>query len=262
MLSKKLLTELIVFFEEFTSSIKSTDFHISQIIEQRISHSYRVMDHIEKLCSSLEMDEEELLLAKFIALYHDIGRLEQYNLYKSFSDKDSENHASLSIKVIEKNNLDEELNDEEKNILKGAILLHNQPQLPKKEDPKILFFTRLLRDVDKLDLWHLFVDQFSSKTNANNPFIDPNLSTLSKVSDKVYEDVMENKQVNLNDIKTQVDYKLLLMSMVFDLNFKYSFKVVNQHQYIKKLYDTMPKSDRIIDSFRNIRIHIENQFLL
>ena len=57
----------------------------------------------------LNLKEKDLILAQTMALLHDIGRFEQYAKYRTFVDKDSVNHAELSVKVIDSNNILESL---------------------------------------------------------------------------------------------------------------------------------------------------------
>jgi putative nucleotidyltransferase with HDIG domain len=42
----------------------------------------------------------QLELAETIALFHDIGRFEQFKTYGTFDDRASENHATIGLKVL------------------------------------------------------------------------------------------------------------------------------------------------------------------
>ena len=46
-----------------------------------------------------------MVLAEIMALFHDIGRFEQYKQYRTFSDYRSEDHAALGVKVIKANRI-------------------------------------------------------------------------------------------------------------------------------------------------------------
>jgi len=43
-----------------------------------------------------------LAFAEVIAWLHDIGRFEQFDRYRTFADAESENHAQIALRVIEK----------------------------------------------------------------------------------------------------------------------------------------------------------------
>ena len=74
-------------------------------IAKKIAHSYRVIEVADKIAKSLELSNEDVQLAKLIALLHDIGRFEQLKIYDTFSDKDSIDHADFGVDVLFKNNL-------------------------------------------------------------------------------------------------------------------------------------------------------------
>ena len=65
----------------------------------------------------------------------------------------------------------------------------------------------------------------------------------------------------IEDLKSMNDYKLLLISMVFDINFKYTFRIMSEKQYVQKIYEILPKRDQIIDAYRGIKLFVENKFV-
>ena len=77
----------------------------------------------KKIAQNLNLDEEQIKLAELIGLFHDIGRFKQAELYNTFNDRISMNHAELSVKVLFDENLIENFNVEEKykKIIRGFI---------------------------------------------------------------------------------------------------------------------------------------------
>ena len=59
----------------------------SKDINLKIVHTYGVMERSEYIAKELKLNEEEIQLAKLIALLHDIGRFEQARKYNTFVDK-------------------------------------------------------------------------------------------------------------------------------------------------------------------------------
>jgi hypothetical protein len=88
-----------------------------------------------------------------------------------------------------------------------------------------------------------------------------NLPVSNEVAPKVAKALKNHKSVLKADVVTTTDFKLLQMGWVFDLNFKRSFQLLSEMQLIKKLYDTLPKNDQIIELYRIIKIYLENQLL-
>ena len=67
-----------------------------------------------------------------MSLIHDIGRFTQFIKYKTYDDLLSENHALLSAKIIEKENILSNYNEEEQKLILKAVSLHNKKDLPVK----------------------------------------------------------------------------------------------------------------------------------
>ena len=97
-------------------------------IDRKIKHSYRVIDVAEDIAKSLKLTEEDITLAKLIALLHDIGRFEQIRIYNTFSDKDSIDHADFGVKVLFEDNLIRNFIKEDRfdNIIYKSIKNHNK----------------------------------------------------------------------------------------------------------------------------------------
>ncbi|CEG12874.1 Putative domain HDIG-containing protein (fragment) [groundwater metagenome] len=101
-------------------------------------HTYRVYRNITYISKSLNLKEEEINLAKAVALFHDIGRFEQLKQYKTFLDGKSESHSEIGLKILyEKGILNR---TEEREILITAIKFHNVREIPKNLNTEELSF--------------------------------------------------------------------------------------------------------------------------
>ena len=100
-------------------------------IKLKIEHIKRVSELSREIAKNLNLDEEHIRLAEVIGLFHDIGRFKQIEIYNTFRDKDSVNHAEYSIKVLYEDNLIEKFDIEEKykETIKIAILNHNKNKI-------------------------------------------------------------------------------------------------------------------------------------
>ena len=85
-------------FFEYVNQFSSPDLFIKENIELKIEHTGRVCENILLLAKSEKISENACMLAETIALFHDLGRFEQFMKYKTFKDSESENHAFLSVK--------------------------------------------------------------------------------------------------------------------------------------------------------------------
>ena len=73
-------------FAEYVETFRSDNHEIQQNIELKKGHTKRVYNEILKIGAQLGLNSQEMNLAETIALFHDVGRFEQYFRYKTFSD--------------------------------------------------------------------------------------------------------------------------------------------------------------------------------
>mgnify|MGYP001127006209 CR=1 FL=1 len=72
--------------ESFKEYLKDYDLENGSI-KLKIRHTYEVVKKSEYIATGLELDKENIELAKIIALLHDIGRFEQIKEFNEFDDK-------------------------------------------------------------------------------------------------------------------------------------------------------------------------------
>ncbi|BAX78986.1 HD domain-containing protein [Labilibaculum antarcticum] len=246
----------------FNNYIAGFEIEIEEIklnINLKRNHTFRVVELIKELSQETDMDEKDVSLAQISALLHDLGRFEQLANYGTFSDTEEINHIQLGISTITENNILSELTEEESNIVIESIKYHNELQLPKTIDSQLLPFIKILRDADKIDILYIVADYYSNNKQGNNKRLEMDLSDKPEISKKVYQSIIGEKLVNFKDVLTINDLKLYQMSLIFNLNFKKSYKIISEKTYLKQIFETLPKKDLVIDMYRQMKIHLENQ---
>lgn len=220
-------------------------------------HSLRVCEEITSLGQALGLSEPDLSLARTIALLHDIGRFEQFKRYGTFVDATSENHAILGLKVIETQKLLPHLNPRQKALIMDAVGSHNAAVLPDNQDERTLFFMRLIRDADKLDIWQVVIDHYLKTDRSGNKFIELGLEDRGGYSPGVLNALIERRFVLSSTIEELNDFKLMQISWVFDLNFSPTFARVKQRRYIEKIVSTMPPVPDLSLALDQVFDHLE-----
>jgi hypothetical protein len=211
-------------------------------IHLKEKHTKRVCENMTLLGKTLGLSNEEMVLTETMALFHDVGRFKQYAIYGTFKDADSENHALLGLRELAVNNVLEICTKDERKWITKAIANHNAITIPNKENGKSLFYIRLLRDADKLDIWRVFIDYYNTHDKQPNPVVDFGLPDDPSFSPQVLSALTEERFVRFQDLRTVNDFKLLLLSWVFDLNFTISIQVVKDREYIEKIGAILPNS--------------------
>lgn len=204
-------------------------------IALKIRHTYEVVSKSEYLAKGLKLDQENLMLAKLIALLHDIGRFEQVKQTSDFSDADGFDHAKYGIKVLFEDGLIRRFiqDDRYDGIIRDAILQHNQYEITGILDKPNLMHCQIIRDADKLDNFR--VKEIEPLENIFPKKFNPETIEYEIISPKVYKDFMERRCILTKDRQTQLDYWVCCLAFLFDLNFNQSIQYVRENNYIDKL---------------------------
>lgn len=245
-------------FESTVSSYLTDNSELNEKMMLKRDHSFNVVENIEKIAQSIDVSEDELEISKCIALLHDVGRFEQLKKYNTFSDKKSEDHAALSVKLIDEAGILDGFSEDEREDIRISIAKHNKFSADGFKSERTEMYAKLIRDADKLDIFRLVTEYYSKINQGKNKTIELELPDKPSISRKIYEAVMKERNANYNDLESLADFKILQMAWVYDINYKQSFKIINEKSYIKNVYDTMSKNDEVIDIYRKVKIYLEN----
>ncbi len=248
-------SDLKKYLKPFLSAQYKDDIYVLR----NIIHAEKVVENIGILADSLEVSQSEKNTAEAVALFHDIGRF--WILLQDPAEKEKYDHAQASIEYLKSNNTFNSLDEQVKTNLTEVILNHHLPQLSQMEDSPTRFYLRLLRDADKLDIWRMTTDNLANSHKRQLLTKELGLKDKPVVTATYCMTILEGGFADKKGIVTFSDYLLYHMSWAFDLNFRKSFQVLNQKQYMRQYYDALPKNDLVFEIYRRIKIHIENQIL-
>lgn len=216
-------------FIKYTENFNTKD----ENIERKQQHSLRVMKIAEQIATNLKLNEEQIQLATLIGLLHDIGRFKQYTDIGLENNLEGFDHGDYGAKVlfeegiirkfIETNKYDE--------IIKKSIKNHNKFSIETALTQEELLFAKLIRDADKIDILYESIDIYY-KNNEE----EVNKSVLSE---KIYNEftkkatIKKGKNVRLKFI----DDITCVISFIYDINYKTSFEIIKEKDYINKIID-------------------------
>lgn len=224
-------------------------------------HSLRVAKQCYLLAEKLQLDEDKKYLAFFIGLFHDIGRFKQLVDYNTFNDSKSVDHANYSVEVLKNGNFGFKLIDDKLELALLAIEYHNKRDLPKGLSEDELLFAQLIRDADKLDILKVLTDYYSNPKAIPNHTLTWEMPKGVKVSRAVSKQILEGALVSKEKVENQLDIKVMQLSWVYDINFKYSFEIIMQNRFLEKIYNSLPKSVGVIEIYRTVKVYAENKFI-
>ena len=222
-------------FKEFLERYKTDEDVLG--FELKIVHTYHVVDNARLIAEKLKLSDEDIKLAELIALLHDTGRFEEITYLKQF-DNATFNHAEHGVKMLFEQGLIREFikDDSYDEIIKVAIANHNKLAIEDGLDERALLHAKIIRDADKLDNFRVKKEE---KIEAIFPgrVKDKEHIETSTVSDKVYETVLNKECVNIYDRQTALDCWVCVLAFVYDLNFKETFEIIKENNYIDVLID-------------------------
>jgi len=248
-LDKRNVANLKNWFTSYVHTFKCNDLELQQNIDLKENHTVRVCKEILNIGEELGLSDDALRLAEIIALLHDIGRFEQYARYKTFMDGKSEDHAELGVKILKKYNVLKQLDDTTRDVILRSIKYHNRPSLPHGETETCLFFTKLLRDADKLDIWKVVTDYYHRENGKRNAALEFDLPDTPGFSEEVYRDLMNKTIVDIKHIKNLNDLKMLQIGWIFDINFKPTLSCIKNRRYLELIREVLPKSKEVKEIF-------------
>ena len=228
-------SRLLRYFEEY---IKKIDMN-NTWSKAKYFHSLKSMDLAKIIATDMNIfTEEEIVIIELIALFHDIGNFEQKNY--NYLDNQEEDSTMKSIDILFTDGLIRKITEETKydNIIKLAIFCHNKDGLPKNIDDKTVCICNIMKDVHLLEELRMVI---------NYPYIDNRINVYP--STLVYNDFKLFRPVNDKMSDNNADNILISLSNLFGLNYKTSYSLVVEKEYVEKIMNSLIFEDRKIEKF-------------
>lgn len=221
---------------QFSEYLKKFDCKNDKIA-LKIRHTMGVVDCSEYIAKSLHLSEEDVELAKLIALLHDIGRFVQLERFNSFDDRLMP-HAQCSVDLLfQENKIRDFIKEcDFDKIIYEAIKYHGVFQMPQDLEGRSLLHTKIIRDADKLDNFYV------KENEAIITMLDVTASEAAKeeVTDSIFETILQDKPVLNSDRKTHLDMWVSYIGYIFDLNFSCSCRYVLERHCIENIIARIP----------------------
>lgn len=230
----------------FDNYIKDYDMNEKQT-RYKYYHSYRVEELMEKLAKELKLNEKEIEVAKVIGLLHDIGRFEQIKKYESCSDVDTGvDHADEScVYLFDEGHIKDFYDDSSYyEIIKDAIKNHNKFAIDDKVKGKNLFFSKMIRDMDKVDIYRVITQEYNYEYDIN------------EVSKEVLDSFNKEITVDSHFKKTKTDVIYSFFAFIYDINFKESYVILKNGKYFEDLCTVIIPKENSVSIFNELKERI------
>ncbi len=226
-------------FNSYARKYYTPDEQDQKNIELKEKHSLRVLHNAAQISDAQGGSARFSFLVRLAALFHDIGRFEQYRRFRTFKDDISVDHARLGFEVLREKRFLEELFPAERRIVLTAVLLHNRKILPPRLREAHGYCVRVIRDADKLDIIPVLIEHLNRESKDHTITLGL-ADEPGSFSPKVLKQLRTGNMVTYTDMTYVNDFKLLLLSWVYGLNFSYSFTLWEKRDYVRTLIDLLP----------------------
>ncbi len=231
---------------DYMKSYYNEDEEIQRAMLTKEAHTGRVRKIIGELAVHLGLSEEDVALAELMGLLHDVGRFQQFTAYRTFKDHLSEDHASAGLRLMEDHRLLEGLLPWEQSLIRFAVERHNKKAIGPAPDACHLGYAKMLRDADKLDIYHVL-----------EPFLPS--EDGSGVSPNFIEKFVEGVQCDYTMVGTEDDKKLVRLMWAYDIYFAWTLQRIEERGYLEKLIRCLPKGEKVERGVARLRGFVQNK---
>jgi HD superfamily phosphohydrolase YqeK len=233
-------------FYEYIAGFYGDDDYINANLELKKVHTGYVVEEARYIAGGIGLDENDSLIAETVGLMHDVGRFEQFVKYRTYSDRKSISHSDLAVDIIRAEGVLDGLDEGEREIILSAVKYHGIKDVPGGLGEKVLLHCRIVRDADKLDIYRVLQDKYLQYISDSEDF-NLELEHLDEpwYSESIAQSIFRGEQVHYAEVKTLNDMKLLVLAMIFDVNFRPTFKKIKEMGYVRAFVDMLPGDDTI-----------------
>lgn len=216
-----------------------------ELVLLKREHSLRVLENASAIVAGESLDEDTAALCRLSALYHDIGRFPQIATYGTFNDRKSANHGRLGVLTLRELGFPGRLPRREQRIIRVAVGQHNLKTIRSPLPPHLTHPVHVVRDADKLDIFKVMIDHFSSE--SPNPLVTLGLG--GERSDEytldVYRSVMLRKEGDYALLRHSNDFLLMLIGWIFTMRYSTTLDLIRRRNHLEDIFSFLPKDDRI-----------------
>lgn len=248
-----ILGELKEWFLSYSDTFTLENGKHQQSILLKKKHTFDVCAWTVKIGERLGLNRREMLISETSALLHDTGRFEQCRSYGTFWDKHSFNHAEAGAEIIREHRLLQRFSGDEQHIITTAVRYHNAFRIPDSIRGRGLFFLKLLRDADKIDILHIFSHYYHQAPEERCHIAGLDLLDGNGCSPAILDDLRNHRNTNRDLVRTTADHLLLKFSFLFDINFNESLRILTEEGCIERLEKALPDDPEIRGVVSGIR---------
>ena len=230
-------TKIMKVFEQY---IKKFDMNKGNV-KAMYFHSIKMMELCKDIATNIGIfNDEEIIVCGLIGLFHDIGHIS--NKFKNCIIMDEAmDKSKITIDILfDKDALIRKITDDTKydDAIKIAIYCQNKNGLPSGFNQKILSFCKVLKDAHVMETFRMI---------TNYPYMDMYIDNFP--NDLAYNDFKQFKVINSKVSDNDADKILEVMSLIFGMNYAYSYTLLKEESSVNKLVGALKIGNKNISRF-------------
>lgn len=222
----------------------------------KLDHSLRVADNCRLIAAAEAWSPADRALGEIAGLLHDVGRFTQFARFRTFEDHRSVNHGRHSAEIVAEKNLLAGFAAPDAAAVLDAVGLHNCRELPQGLPPPNLRLLQLVRDADKLDIFFVLDDAVRNDRLGLYPEITLNRRLDGPPSPAVLAAARERRQVRYADIQSLVDFMLVQINWVYDINYRGALHLMRERDILGRIADHLPTDPELAALLAAAREHL------
>lgn len=251
------LSPYLEWFAQYVERYTQQGSNEQQYIDLKRDHTLRVLDNAAQIAATLSLDSDLRKAALLGALFHDVGRFEQYKVYKTYSDRNSVNHGLLGCRILRHENVLAGESREMQQAVRAVVALHNKFSLPAMLPNHIRVATTIVRDSDKLDIFPVLVSNFTHDGSKSDVVTLGLKDGAELYTPQILHNVLHGEPVRYVDMQYVNDFKLLLSSWVFGLEYRTAMQLMHERGVMEQLLETLPALPEMADVKNVVREEIQ-----
>ena len=252
---KELLHEMHAWMNGYMRSYHTDDAEVMRGIRLKEIHTGYVTANARALARHLGCGPHDTALAGIIGLFHDVGRFRQYAVYRTFNDAQSEDHAELGLKVLDGLDFMERLSAADADLVRFAVKYHNKKEIAATDDRRRLFFAKLIRDADKLDIYRVLLPFLTPDGADKAPKFVPS-DAAQEVSPDFIADFAAGRQADYYRLRTHGDRRIVRLMWIYDINFVWTLRRIRDRGYIDAFIESLPAQAGIAAGVARLRAYV------
>lgn len=226
-------------------------------VELKLGHCLRVFQEAKAIVAREGFAGDLARAALWASLFHDIGRFPQYARYATFDDRKSEDHGRLGARILKQSAFLSPLKPQLRKVVLAAVILHNRRFLPPGLPERFAVPAKVVRDADKLDIFTVMQAHLRPGAPVNRVVTLDLNDDSSSYSKEILVQVLQGRLVDYAKMTWVNDFRLLLCSWIYDLNFTSSRNTLWERGILDELLAPLPDTKEIRQVARKVRMDLK-----